>query len=274
MPELSVVVITFNEERNIGRCLKSIRWADEIIIVDSFSTDRTIEIARGYTSMIVQHEFDGDIPQRERGFAAAKGDWLMYIDADEEASEQLEQEVRTVINSPDARGGYYVSRKVSILGQWILHGGWYPDPSFRLFRRSAYVALPAEVHGGFAVNGTTGRLDSELYHYTYASLEEYLRKMNAYTSLQVSNKLREDPQRSAGVRKIVLSPLSHFVRKFFFQQGYKDGILGFILAVFGSIYTLALYAKLWEYQMQQRQGSSALPPITNLELMEYRRRLP
>ncbi|HEV8539252.1 MAG TPA: glycosyltransferase family 2 protein [Bacteroidota bacterium] len=276
MAKISAVVITFNEERNIERCLKSLRWVDEIIVVDSFSTDRTIVLAKSCADniLILQHVYDGDIPQRERGFAVAGGEWLLYVDADEEVSEELQHEILEVINDPVAEKGYFIPRKVSILGRWIMHGGWHPDRSFRLFRKSAYVAVPAEVHGGFEVRGATGRLSGELYHYTYSSLEEYLRKMNIYTSLQVSNKLREDPRRGAGIRKVVLSPPAHFIKKFFFQQGYKDGILGFILAIFGSLYTLALYAKLWEYQMQSRRAGGMLPPVTNLDLVEHRRRLP
>ena len=270
MAKLSVVVITYNEEKNIERCLRSVTWTDEIIVVDSFSTDRTIECARAYTDKIIQHEYDGDIPQRERGFASAQGDWLLYIDADEEVSDELKNEILGVFDSSHAKDGYYIPRKVSILGIWIEHGGWHPDYSFRLFRKNAHVAEPAEVHGGFDVRGEKGTLRCELYHYTYPSLTDYIRKMNTYTSLQVSTKMREHPGKNVGVGKLIFSPLSHFLRKYFSQKGYKDGKLGFILAVFGSIYTLALYAKLWEYQYRKRTNGD-LPPITNIDLQRVKR---
>jgi glycosyltransferase involved in cell wall biosynthesis len=269
MPGLSVIVITYNEEKNIERCLRSVSWADEIIVVDSFSTDRTIEIARTFTGTIMQYAYDGDIPQRERGFAAARQEWLLYIDADEEVSEALKNDILATISSGDAKEGYSIPRKVSILGRWIIHGGWYPDYTFRLFKKSACVAEPAEVHGGFYVRGEKGTLRGELYHYTYPTLEEYINKMNRYTSLQVSGKLREKPQRRIGAGKLILSPFSHFVRKYFSQKGYRDGVLGFILAVFGSIYTLALYAKIWEFQYRSRTGGE-LPPITNLDLQRVK----
>jgi len=271
MAKLSVVVITYNEEKNIERCLRSVSWADEIIVVDSFSTDRTLEMAKKFTTRIIQHEYDGDIPQRERGFALAKGDWLFYIDADEEVSEELKEEILATLKSTDAKKGYDVPRKVSALGKWIYHGGWFPDYTFRLFRRDKYVAQPAEVHGGFTVQGEKGRLKGFLMHYTYASIEQYLEKMNSYTSLQVSGKLKENPGIAVGWTKLIFSPLSHFLRKFISQKGYKDGFPGFLLAALGSIYTLALYAKVWEYRRRKTEGGGLLPPITNMELSRLKR---
>ncbi|MBI1806770.1 MAG: glycosyltransferase family 2 protein [Ignavibacteria bacterium] len=271
MPKLSAIVITYNEERNIERCLRSIQWTDEIIVVDSFSTDRTVELAKSFTSHILQHEYDGDIAQRERGFGQATGDWLFYIDADEEVSLELKDDVRREITSATAKDGYLIPRAVSIFGKWIYHGGWYPDYTLRLFRRGKYFPKRAEVHGGFAVRGETGTLKGQLYHYTYETIEQYVSKMNDYTSLQVSDKLNTNPSMEVGTSKIVLSPLSHFVRKYVSNKGYRDGIHGFVLAVLGAIYTLSLYAKIWEYRMRKREGRGLMPPITNLELRNAKR---
>jgi len=270
MPTVSAIVITLNEEKNIERCLRSVQWMDEIIVFDSFSTDKTIEFAKRFTPHVFQHAYDGDIPQRERGIAKSTGNWIFYIDADEEVSDELRDEIKRVINSPDAKEGYFVPRKVSVLGRWILHGGWYPDFTFRLFRREKYRAECAEVHGGFTVDADKGRLSGFLYHYTYETIEQYLAKMNDYTSLQVSNKLKENPNLKVGWTKILLSPPAHFVRKFFSNKGYKDGFVGFILAALGAIYTLALYSKLWEYRMRVQEGKGILPPITNVELQRYK----
>jgi len=271
MALLSVIVITFNEERNIERCLRSVQWADEVIVVDSFSTDRTIALAKNYTPHVFQHAYDGDIPQRERGIAKATGEWIFYIDADEEVSPELQEEMRHLLGSATAKAGYVVPRKVSAFGRWILHGGWYPDYTFRLFRRANYRAEHAEVHGGFTVDGEKGRLKGFLFHYTYETIEQYLSKMNDYTSLQVSSKLRDAPAMRVSWTKILLSPPSHFFRKYFSQKGYKDGFAGFTLAALGAIYTLALYAKVWEYQMRKSEGKGILPPITNVELQSYKR---
>src|SRR5260221_1827683 len=182
MERLSVVVITFNEENNIERCLRSVRWADEVVVVDSFSSDRTVGLAKKYADTVIQHEFDGDIPQRERGFAVAAGTWLLYVDADEEATPELEAEIRAVLASHDARAGYEIPRKVFIFGTQIAHGGWQPDYAFRLFRRDRYRAEAAEVHGGFTVDGPRGRLPGLLNPYTYDSIGQYVAKMNDYTS--------------------------------------------------------------------------------------------
>ena len=272
MAKLSVVLITHNEEYNIERCLRSVQWADEIIIVDSFSSDRTIELARSFTPNILQHEYDNDILQRERGFSRASGDWLFYIDADEEISEELKRQILLTTASAEANDGYYVLRKVMAFGKWIHHGGWFPDYSFRLFRKGKYFPVLAEVHGGFTVKGEKGRLAGFLYHYTYETIEQYLEKMNAYTSLAVSNKLNSDPITGISWTKILLSPLSHFLRKFISQKGYRDGFHGFLLAALGALYTLALYAKLWEYLFREREGKGLLPPITNREIIPERRR--
>jgi glycosyltransferase involved in cell wall biosynthesis len=269
MPRLSFILITYNEEKNIERCLRSVSWADEVIVVDSFSTDRTVELARQFTPNVIQHEYDGDIGQRERGFEKATGEWLFYIDADEEVTEELKGDILSAIASPSAREGYEVPRKVRAFGKWIRHGGWSPDHTFRLFRKDKYVAEPAEVHGGFSVRGAKGRLSGPLLHYSYESIEHYVRKLNDYTSLQVSNKLGES--HGVGWTKIVFSPLSHFFRKYISQQGYRDGFHGFVLAVLGSLYTLALYAKLWEYGFRMREGKNLLPPISNTELTRLKR---
>ncbi len=267
---LSVVVITFNEERNIERCLRSVGWADEIIVVDAFSTDRTPELAAACGATVLRHEFDGDIVQRQRGFAVARGSWLLYIDADEEVSEELRDSILLTVRDPGSVDGYMLRRRVWAFGRWIEHGGWSPDFTLRLFRRDAVIPLPAEVHGGFTVSGESGTLDGPLYHYTYASIRDYLAKMNDYTSLQISSKLKES--HSGGhPGKIILSPISHFLRRYFTTKGYRDGMPGFLLASLSAIYTLALYAKLWEYRMREREGKGTLPPITNVELRPLKR---
>ncbi len=271
MERLSVVVITLNEEKRIERCLRSVRWADEVVVVDSFSSDRTVELAAKHADRVVQHEYDGDIPQRERGFALTTGSWLLYVDADEEVSAELREEIRSVLASGGAADGYELPRKVFIFGKWMKHGGWYPDYTFRLFRHDKYRAEPAEVHGGFTVEGRRGRLDGFLNHYTYESIAEYLSKMNDYTSLQLSNRLREHPRGGASLFRLVLSPVSHFIRKYVSNGGFKDGYDGFLVAVLGSVYTLALYAKLWEYQYRVSEGEGVMPPVTNSELRTLKR---
>ncbi len=265
MERVSVVLVTLNEERHIDRCLESVRWADEIVVVDSFSWDRTVDRARRYTDKVIQHEYLGYTRQLVRGIEYATGEWILLIDGDEEVSEELAAEIRTVMRSPGAEVGYELLRKPHAFGKWIEHGGWYPDWQYRFFRKDGCIVNHEEVHGGFAPRGPHGRLKSPVYHYTYETIHDYLARMNEYTSLQISNRLKANPAAHARWYNMVLNPLSHFLRMFFSRGGYRDGFHGFVLAALDSIYAMASYAKLWEYRMRQAENGP-LPPITNAEL--------
>ena len=267
MAKLSVVLITLNEERNIDRCLGSVKWADEIIVVDSFSSDATVKRAKKYTGKVFRHEYLGSTKQMECGIGYARGEWILLIDGDEEVSEELATEIKRIVREPvSGVAGYEILRKPFAFGRWIEHGGWYPDYQFRFFRKDSYSVNHEEVHGGFAPRGSMGRLNGPVFHYTYENIFAYVARMNEYTSLQVSNKLKADPEVTATWRNLILNPASHFVRMFFSKKGYKDGFQGFLLAMLDATYTMVLYAKLWEYRMHQRAGDGVLPPITNAEL--------
>lgn len=266
MERLSVILVTLNEERNIDRCLGSVRWADEIIVVDSFSADRTVELARTYTDKVFQHEYPGTSKQVERGIGYATGDWVFLIDADEEMSPELAADIQRILREGTAMAGFSFIRKPRAFGRWIEHGGWFPDSQFRFFRKDNYYPEHQEIHGGFNTKGKRGQLHGYLYHHTYETIYAYVEKMNEYTSLHVSNKLKDNPDARVRWSQLLLSPLSHFLRKFFSNKGYKDGFHGFVLALLDATYTMLLYAKLWEYRMRQAEGKGQLPPITNAEL--------
>jgi glycosyltransferase involved in cell wall biosynthesis len=270
MATLSVVVITLNEEEKIDRCLASLTWADEIIVVDSFSSDATVQRARRYTSKVYQHEYTGSTRQMERGIQYASGDWILFVDADEVVSPELAGEIQQVLRSPGETVGYEIPRKPSAFGKWIEHGGWFPDYQFRFFQKKSYIVNHAEVHGGYSTRGPRGRLRGYVYHYTYDGIADYLSRMNDYTSLEIANRLRDRPGAAAAWYNLFLSPISHFFRMFILRKGYRDGMHGFVLAAMDATYALALYAKLWEYRMRQKSGAS-LPPITNLELNVVKR---
>jgi len=260
-PSISVIVLTMNEERNIRRCLESVRWAAQVVVIDSFSTDRTREIAEEFGATVVQHEYDSDLKQRERGFRIATGEWLLVLDADEEISPQLAEEIAGIIPAgPDAEG-YAVPRLVQFHGRWIRHGGWYPGYTFRLFRKDRVIVEDAAVHGGYTVQGVRGKLVHPIHHYSYDSIAHYLSKMNDYTSLQVLNLLRDRPSFTPGPGKLFFSPLSHFMRNYFTRRGFRDGMPGFLLAVLDSVYSLALYGKLWE----QRTRPAGVKPPTDMD---------
>jgi glycosyltransferase involved in cell wall biosynthesis len=272
MERVTVVLVTLNEAKNIERCLESCRWADEIVVVDSFSTDATVAMARRYTEKVYQHEYPGTSRQVERGIGYATGEWIFVIDADEEVSPELAAEVRGILRDGTACAGYEFIRKPSAFGRWIGHGGWFPDYQFRFFRKDSYYPEHQEIHGGFNTKGVRGRLTGYLYHHTYATIYSYVEKMNEYTSLQVSNKLRADPHIRVRWYKILFSPLSHFLRMFFSKKGYKDGFHGFVLALLDATYSMLLYAKIWEYRMREREGKGIMPPTTNAELNLLKRK--
>ena len=272
MEKVSVVLVTLNEAKNIERCLDSVRWADEIVVVDSFSTDRTVEIARRYTDRVYQHEYPGTSRQVEQGIGYATGDWIFVIDADEEVSADLAGEVREVLRDGRGYAGFEFIRKPEAFGRWIEHGGWFPDYQFRFFRKDSYYCEHQEIHGGFNTRGKKGRLNGYLYHHTYGTIYSYVEKMNEYTSLHVSNRLKNNPREEAKWHDLVLSPLSHFLRMFFSRKGYRDGFHGFVLAILDANYAMLMYAKLWEYRMREKEGKGMLPPITNLELNALKRK--
>ncbi|MEW6510600.1 MAG: glycosyltransferase family 2 protein [Bacteroidota bacterium] len=270
MATLAVVTITLNEERQIERCLSSVRWADEIIVVDSLSTDRTVEIARRFTSKVYLRDYPGSTRQMEQGISYASSDWILFLDADEEVTPELADEIRDVLKSGTAITGFEILRRPWAFGRWIEHGGWFPDWQCRLIRKDSYTVNHAEVHGGFSTTGPHGRLTGMVNHFTYPTIAAYLSRMNDYTSLEVANRLAARPDAAAHWYNMLLSPLSHFLRMYISRTGVRDGMQGFILSVLDALYSFALYAKLWEYRRARREGR-ATPPITNAELNVMKR---
>ena len=272
MEKISVVLTTLNEERNIRRCLDSVRWADDIVGVDSFSADRTVELAKTYTPRVYQHEYPGSSRQVERAVGYAEGPWVFVIDADEEVTPELMKEIQAMLDSGADEAGFLILRKASAFGNWIEHGGWFPDYQFRLFRKDRFRAEHQEVHGGFTTDGKRGRMSGLLLHHTYPTIYSYVEKMNDYTSLQVTNKLQANPDIVVPWYKLLLSPLSHFLRIFISTKGYKDGFHGFVLALLDATYSFLLYAKIWEYRMRSSRGEGDVPPITNTQLNRIKHR--
>ena len=239
---ISVVVITRNEEHNLPRCLSSVTWADEIVVVDSGSTDRTCDVAESYRARVVSAPWRGFGPAKQTGVDTATGDWILSIDADEEVTEELAREIRTVIGKEDGCDGYYIPRLTNFLGRWIYHCGWYPDPVLRLFRKSRGRFDGAMVHEKVVIDGESGRLKGELRHYSYPDLESYFDKFNRYTTMGAEKAHREG--KAAGWSDIVIRPPVSFVKHYVTKQGFRDGLEGFVLSVLSSLAVLVKYAKL------------------------------
>lgn len=244
---ISACITAGNEEKNIRRCLESVKWADEIVVVDSFSSDRTVEIVREYTDRVYQHEWLGYIGQKNLIKDLAKGPWIFFVDADEEISPELKDEILNEFESgaSDEVAGYEFPRLVKYLGRWIWHGDWYPDIKLRLFRKAAGTCEGKEPHDRISVAGATRRLTNHMYHYTYEDIVDQIGTINRFSSITA------DGMHKAGMKCSVLSlttrPILRFLRAYFLRRGFLDGMPGFIIAVVTAYGVFAKFAKLWEF---------------------------
>lgn len=266
----TVIILTYNSGEYIYRCLNSVKWTDEIIIVDSFSKDNTLEIARSYNAKILEHAFDGYTKQIERGIQQAGNKWILVIDSDEELSPELQDEIKNLNVNDESISGFELNRKVFFLGKWIEHGGWYPDYQFRLFDKTKVKMTTHEIHDSIQPTSGKQKLNGILYHYTYKNLYEYLERINNYTSRAVTDTINSG--KKFKWYKLILNPLSTFLRMYFVNKGYKDKMQGFILALYSAIYNLVLYSKLWEYQYSAA-NKLELPPITVADFKKHKSRV-
>jgi len=245
MATLTVVTLTLNEENNIVECLQSVAWADQIIVVDSGSADATLTLAKKFTNDIVQIEWKGYGEARNRALDLARGEWILWLDADERVPDELAKEIRATLSTPPAGiAGFDVARRAYFLGKWIRHCGWYPGRIVRLFRRGKARFSETRVHEQLSIDGPVGRLRNDLLHYTDVDLEQYFRKFNKYTTLAAED-LRSRG-RSAGLVDLVFRPPFMFFKMYVLRLGFLDGMHGLILCVVSAAYVFVKYAKLWD----------------------------
>jgi glycosyltransferase involved in cell wall biosynthesis len=242
-PRLSVTVITLNEEEVLHRCLDSVSWADEIVVVDAGSDDKTVQIARRFTDHVVVHPWDGFAPQKNFALAQATGDWILSLDADEEVSPELADEIRRVIRAPTA-DGYRVPRRNIFWGRWVRHGLLYPDWQVRLFRRGRGRFADRQVHESVEVDGVVVNLAGALVHHSYRDVADFLTRTNLYTTLAAEEWMRSG--RKLRAFDLVLSPVGRFVSMYIVHGGWRDGWRGFLLAVLYAYYVFVRAAKVWE----------------------------
>ena len=242
---LSVVTITLNEEANIGRVLERVRRADERIVLDCGSTDRTLEIARSFGAKTFTEPWKGYSAQKNSAIEKASGDWILSLDADEAIEPELMDEIRRVIEQNPPVDGFYMPRKNYFLGRWIRHGGFYPDRKLRLFRRGRGRFGERPVHEVIRVDGSTGTLNHALIHNAYPTLEGYIQHMNRYSSLGAEIAVAQGKGRFS-LLNIVINPVVTFVYNYFFRLGLLDGREGLLLNLYHSAYVSWKYAKAWE----------------------------
>ena len=242
MAAISVVIIARNEEANLPRCLASVKWADEIVLVDSGSTDRTIEIAQQSGVTVIPIEWQGFGASKKEGVNRAAGPWILSIDADEEVPPELAEEIRRMVSEDDGLVGYYLPRRTQFLGRWIYHCGWYPDPVLRLFRKDRGDFDEALVLERVDVQGRVGRLQHDLLHYSYPTLESYFVKFNRYTTMAAQAAYERG--RRANVFDICVRPVANFIKQYFLKAGFMDGLEGLLISVFSSCHVMTKYSKL------------------------------
>jgi len=244
-PTRSVILITKNEAELVGQCLESVKWADEIIVLDSGSTDATVEICQRYTDRVTVTDWPGFGPQKNRALSMATGDWVLSIDADEEVTPALAQEIQDTLQAPLAQG-YTLPRLSNYCGRFMRHSGWWPDPVLRLFKREAGSFTSARVHERVDLEGQVGALHHTLLHHSFRSLDQVLHKVNHY-SLEGALALHAQGRR-ASLSTAIGHGLWSFIRTYILKRGFLDGREGFILAVSNAEGTYYRYLKLMYLQ--------------------------
>jgi glycosyltransferase involved in cell wall biosynthesis len=248
---ISICIICFNEEANIRKSLESSTWADEIIVVDSMSQDKTVEIAEEYTDNVYQRIWPGYVDQKNFSLSKATGDWILSIDADEEISQNLEREITEEIQKGNAKDGYSMPRLSYYQGRWIKHSGFYPDRQLRLFRRGRGYWIGKRVHERVHVDGAVGLLRSTLLHYPYGgAISGQLQTVDRFSTLLAQNLFDEGKRYNPLF--VLLRPPVKFIEIYFLRLGLLDGLPGFIIA-FTSAYALFVrYVKLRELEKRLR----------------------
>lgn len=258
MSSLSVVLCVKNGEKTLKRCLESVKWADEIIVVDDQSTDRTIEICREYTGTIYTHAMTDFSSQRGFALEKAAGPWILSVDADDEVTEPLAQEIRRAVRSETAAySGYTVIRTTSYLGRWMRYAGW-SNRMLSLFRKDTARYDGKRVHEKVIVDGRIGSLSGRIRHHAYSSLSDHFIRMDAYTSLDAQTFW----ERGLRIRPIaypvyfMIRPAYAFVRKYILQQAFREGVRGLFISAVTSFVVFMNYAKLWEMQLKNKERRS------------------
>ncbi len=239
--KISATIITFNEQANIARAIESLRCCDEVVVVDSGSNDRTVEIATNLGARVLETPWRGYAGQKNFASDSAANEWILSLDADEVLSESLDAEIMRIKKKGPEFDGYTMPRMAQYLGRWILHSGWYPDRKLRLFNRSKAKWVGEYVHESVNVEGSIGHLESPILHYTCDSLSEHLRTMDRYTTLAAEQLIAE--KQKVGWVELLLDPLWTFLRTFVLKLGFLDGMEGLAIAYMAALYNFLKYAK-------------------------------
>jgi glycosyltransferase involved in cell wall biosynthesis len=246
VPNLSVTVITRNEATDIDGALRSVAWADELIVVDSMSTDDTVAIARQHTDRVIVREWPGYAAQKNYAASVAAHDWILSLDADERVTPELAAEIKSTLARSSPCRGYRMPRVTWHLGRWIRTTDWYPDDQLRLYDRRAAEWTGRHVHESVSVQGPVGSLQGELQHFAYRDIADHLETIDRYTTYAACQMLENG--RRAGVLDLVVHPPLAFLRNYALHGGVRDGVPGLIISAMNAYYVFLKFAKLWELQ--------------------------
>jgi len=243
---LTVTVITKNEASNLEAALASVRWADEIVVVDAESTDETVAIARRFTQRVDVRAWPGYVAQKNYAASRASHDWILSLDADERVTPALAQEIRSGLSGSPAHAAFRMPRVTFHLGRWIRTTDWYPDHQTRLYNRRAAEWTGQYVHETVTANGRIGTLAGELQHFPYRDVSDHLETIDRYTTY-AARQMREQGRR-AGLLQLAGHPPLAFLRNYIARGGFKDGVPGFIISSLNAYYVFLKFAKLRELQ--------------------------
>ena len=246
MTRLSVTIVTWNEEERLRACLESAAWADEIVVVDAESTDKTVALAREFTDRVWVRPWPGFAAQKNFAIEHAEGDWILSLDADEQVTPELRERVRSILVADGPADGYALPRRNMFWGRWVRHGGLYPDSQLRLFRRRAGRFVGDGVHESVNVDGRVERMGEALVHHSYRGLEDFVTRSNRYSTLAAQELIRRG--RRVRLPDLVLRPLGRFLSMYIIRLGFLDGWRGLVLAVLYADYVFLRMAKAWEGQ--------------------------
>ncbi len=244
--KISACIITFNEEKRIKDCLNALSFVDEIIILDSNSTDNTESVARKYGAKFYKHTFSGYVNQKNMAISKANGQWVLVVDADEIVSPGLKQEIQSAIESENKYDAYRIPRMSFYLGEWIRFSGWYPDYNIRLFKNGKGTFQGGTVHERLTVNGRIGTFIHHLEHYSYENISHHLIRIDQYSTLIAQDKYEKGKKSS--ITWAILKSFSKFFITYVYRLGFLDGRAGLVIAIMGGYYNFLKYVKLWELQ--------------------------
>ena len=251
MPKLSVTVVAKNEAKDLGAALASVAWADEIVVVDSHSTDNTVAIARQYTDRVVVHDWLGHIEQKNYAASLASHDWILSIDADERVTPALADEIKAALAAEPRHMAFRIPRVTWHLGRWVRTTDWYPDYQTRFYDRRRARWTGRYVHEALTIDGSLGSLAGEIQHYAYRDIADHLETIDRYTTL-AAKQMHEDGRR-AGLLQLAGHPLLAFLRNYIARGGIRDGVPGFIISSMNAYYVFIKFAKLRELQDADRR---------------------